>query len=533
MLTEVIERHARERPDDEAFTDCRSRVTWRQLHERVRVLAEGLMNLGLHPGDVLGLQLPNRVEAVELLLAGWTVGLVICPFPVTLRSREVEFILGFSSAKAVVIMDVFDGFSHAEMLRGIEAGLTELQHVIVLAQTNLNPGVSTWLSYSELVAEGMDLDVLSGDLTWRQTGPEDVCRLLFTSGSTGDPKGVLHTYNTTVPSNALQNTHMGISGESTILLFIPCMLNWGMFQVIQTILAGAKLVLMEKFEPVPVLTVIERERVTCFGSPPTALLALLRAPELALTKVESLTLVMTSGTSCPVEVLRETRERLGCEVMEGYGMTEVGWISATEAGDPVEEVVGSVGRPFPWMEVRVLGDTDVPPGDIGEIAVNGPFVCAGYYRNDARNHESWTEDGWFLTGDLGYIDSAGRLRLIGRSKEVIKHGGAQVWPRELEEILFTHPKIHEVAVVGVPDDYFGESTCACIIPSVGETITLDEVIRFLAPQVAKYKLPQYLVICDRFPYTATGKLQKHVLRQQALTEGSASIAGTSNKAEER
>lgn len=522
LLAAAIERNARERPFDEAFIDERTRLSWKELQEEACVVAGGLRDLGLQPGDVLAVQIPNRVEALVLFLAAWAVGIVVCPFPMTLRSREVEFILTFAGAKAVAIVDSFEGFSHIDMVEEIRPGLPALEHVIVIGEGRR----AGCRSYGSVAERKEPLDQIVARVEQHHPDSGDVCRLLFTSGSTGDPKGVLHTYDTTVPSNVLQNEHMGITGDSVMLLFIPAMLNWGMFQLLQTILAGAKLVMMEKFEPGRALRLIESERVTCVGCPPTALVALLRDPTLAATRIDSLALVATAGASCPVELLRETAERLGCDVMDGYGMTEVGWISATAMGDPIEEKVGSVGTPFPWMQVRVLDENhhDLVPGTTGEVAVGGPFVCGGYYHNDIRNRESWTSDGWFLTGDLGYIDPNGRLRLVGRSKEVIKHGGSQVWPRELEELLFTHPKIRDVAVVGVPDDYFGENICACVIPVAGATMSLEEITDFLKPRVAKYKLPQRLVICDQFPYTSTGKLQRHVLRQWAIDPSADTLA---------
>jgi acyl-CoA synthetase (AMP-forming)/AMP-acid ligase II len=207
-------------------------------------------------------------------------------------------------------------------------------------------------------------------------------------------------------------------------------------------------------------------------------------------------------------------------------MTEVGWISTTDPCAPPEETVGSVGRPYTWMGVRVIDDAghSVSAGVEGEVIVGGPCVCVGYYRNPERNEASFMQDGSFRTGDVGLIDEAGQLRLVGRTKDLIKHGGASVFPRELEEILYQHPKIAEIAVIGVPDPYFGENACACVVPRPGETVDLAEIVTFMRDRIATYKLPQRLEVMDELPHTSTGKVQKHRLRELVVSRPAAEPA---------
>lgn len=513
-LPDLLERNATECGDREAFADGRERITWRALHERTQRLAAGLLSLGIGKGDVVGIQLPNRIEFVVGLGAINQIGAVACPYDRALRQREIAFILRFSGAVATIVGTGATGFDHVAPMREIAPDLPGLRDVIVAGDARAAGG---FRRFSDLQATELDA-ASAAELRRRAPSVHDVNRLLFTSGSTGDPKGVLHTYATTLYGNYRQNEHMAADEDTVLLLFLPAGLNWGMFQILQTVIGRCRMVMMDTFEPDAVLETIAREGVTMFGTPPTGLIALLRHPDLGRHPIDSLRLIATAGTSCPIEILRRAREELGCPVIEGYGMTEVGWICATAAEDPPEETVGTVGRPFPWMNVRLLDDDerDVPPGETGEIAVGGPCVCVGYYRNPERNAETFTQDGWFRTGDLGLIDPTGRLCIIGRSKDIIKHGGASVVPREIEEILYTHPKIQEVAVVGVPDEYFGENGCACVIPREGETVDFDEMVEFLRPHIAKYKLPQRLEIMERFPYTSTGKLEKHVLRAWVL-----------------
>lgn len=216
-----------------------------------------------------------------------------------------------------------------------------------------------------------------------------------------------------------------------------------------------------------------------------------------------------------MKVLREANERLGCPVVDLYGMLETGVTSCTSQENPYDDV-GTVGQPYPWMGVRILdaNDVDAPLGAEGEIVKTGPTMMVGYYRNPAKNQESWTSDGWFRSGDRGYFDAAGRITISGRSKDMIIHGGANIWPRELEEVLVKHPGVADVAVIGVHDDYFGENVCACVIPRPGAALTLQGLIDFMKDEVAKYKLPQHFELFESFPLGPTGKVLKRELAQE-------------------
>jgi acyl-CoA synthetase (AMP-forming)/AMP-acid ligase II len=363
----------------------------------------------------------------------------------------------------------------------------------------------------------------------RPSDANDVMRIAFTSGTTGEPKAVMHTANTTLYMTRRENEERGIDGDATILVLLPVGLNAGFGTIVQVANAGARGVLMEKFSPTALLDLVERHRVTTFLTAPTALLAILRDDSLDDRDLSSLRVVQTGGSSTPVKVLSEANERLGCPVIDLYGMLETGVTSWTDPDEPYEEWVGTVGRPYPFMRIRIL-DSDgqeVPVGVEGEIVKTGPTISVGYYRNPDKNKESRTTDGWFRSGDRGFIDTAGRLTISGRSKDMIIHGGANIWPRELEEILVKHPDVADVAVVGIHDDYFGENACACVIPRPGTSPTLEDLIAFMKDDVAKYKLPQRLELFESFPLGPTGKVLKRDLtndveaRRSAAAEGAA------------
>ena len=512
---ELLQRNARECPHKVGYSDERGSITWGELWRRSMRLAGHLLDLGVRPGDVVGIQLPNRIEFVVALGAVNAVGAIACPQATALRSAEVERILGFSNAVLnIVARTDKTGFDYLAMLAKLKGSLADLQRVIVVDtdEADLPPWA---LSYESLMTRDSAGSELEKRLASAAPGVHDVNRVLFTSGSTGDPKAVLHTYASSIFSNYQINEHLRVGPDSVLLLFIPITLNWGLFQVIQTAVAQCRLILQQEFVAERLLRTVAKEQVTHLGGPPTAIVAILNSLAAEHPNLSSLQCYVTSGSSCPISLLRQVRREIGCSIIEGYGMTESGWIAATGQEDDPEATVGSVGRPFPGMEIRLLerdADADVPPGEPGEIAMRGPSVCVGYYRNEELNRAVWTADDWFRSGDLGYLDPAGRLRIVGRSKDLIKHGGSSIFPREIEELLLVHPKVADVAVVGFADSYFGENVCACVVVRPGQQFNLAEVIAFLRDKVARYKLPQRLEFFERLPYTPTGKVQKHLIR---------------------
>lgn len=513
-LADVFRRNARVFPDKVAYVDDHSQVTWGEVWQVSGEVASGLARRGVRRGDVVAVQLPNRLEFVFVLAAVVRLGAVFCQFPPDYRARETEFILEFSEAHTIVVPDTFRGFDHTEMIDGIRGRLPRLVNTVAVTTAD-----------SEIALDGdawVTLDQLRRDLDPADPAPDrpsdanDVMRIAFTSGTTGEPKAVMHTANTTLYMTRRENEERGIDGDATILVLLPVGLNAGFGTIVQVANAGARGVLMERFSPTALLDLVERHQVTTFLTAPTALLAILRDDSLDDRDLSSLRVVQTGGSSTPVKVLSEANERLGCPVIDLYGMLETGVTSWTDPDEPYEEWVGTVGRPYPFMRVRIL-DSDgqeVPVGVEGEIVKTGPTISVGYYRNPDKNKESRTTDGWFRSGDRGFIDTAGRLTISGRSKDMIIHGGANIWPRELEEILVKHPDVADVAVVGIHDDYFGENACACVIPRPGTSPTLEDFIDFMKDDVAKYKLPQHLELFESFPLGPTGKVLKRDLTNQ-------------------
>jgi non-ribosomal peptide synthetase component E (peptide arylation enzyme) len=506
----VLARRAAEHPERIAVVDHRTRLTYGELCRRVDAVAAGLAALGVGPGDVVTIQLPNWVEFAYVFFACERVGAVANQIGPDYRSREVEYILRFSESRAYVCPASFRGFDYVAMLTELRGGLPDLRSVCVLG----GDGAGGTVRLDDLIegrrgAPGFRPHAMDAN---------DVMRMAFTSGTTGNPKGVTHSFNTTLPAARILNEAMAVTADEVFLAYLPLGLNWGYLTLLQGLMAGARVVLLDRFGARAALELIERERVTFIPSAPASLIAMLNDPELGRFDLSSLRVVITGGASCPVETIRAYRQRIPGHLIELYGMLETGFHTFTRLTDDPEAVTGTIGRAAEGMGLRLIDadGRDVPPGAEGEIAAMGPSVHLGYHANPAANAELFTEDGWFRTGDLGQLDAAGNVRIVGRLKEMINRGGKKFFPREIEEILYTHPKILHAAIVGVPDDRLGERNCLCVIPRPGATISLDEAVEFLRGEVAVYKLPEELEVFAEFPFTPTGKIQRHALTRAVL-----------------
>ncbi len=510
ILHDVLSRRAAAHPDREALVDRRGRVTYGELKARVDRVAGKLGELGIGPGDVVTIQLPNWAEFAYVFFALERLGAVANQIGPDFRSREVEYILRFSESRAFVCPATFKGFDYVRMIQELRPGLQDLKTVCVLGD-----GAAAGLVSLDAIIYGTDA---AAPLRAAPLAADDVMRMAFTSGTTGNPKGVIHSHNTTLSTCRTLNRDMGVSGTEVFLIYLPLGLNWGYLTLVQTVIAGAKAVLLDQFSARAALQLVERERVTFIPTAPASIISMLNEPDLGRFDLSSLRVVITGGASCPVETIREFRARMHGHLIELYGMLETGFHTYTRLTDNPEAVTGTVGKPASGMGLRLIDEEgrDVPDGAEGEIAAQGPSVHLGYHKNPAANAELFTADGWFRSGDLGQYDPAGNLKIVGRRKEMINRGGKKFFPREIEEILYTHPKILHAAIVGLPDPRLGERNCLCVIPRRGEQIALEEVVAFLRDQVATYKLPETIEAFDEFPFTPTGKIQRFILTRQVL-----------------
>ncbi len=514
---EFIDEAAAAHPDREVFADGRRRISYGALKDEILRCAEFYRRIGIRRGDVVTVQLPNWIEFAVAFFALELIGAIANKVNPDFRARELDYILKFSGSSAYVFPREFRGFDFLSMAKGLRASVPGLTHLIVAGEaTDGIHSLGELRSCPPLAAEHhVHMD------------PNEVCRMAFTSGTTGDPKCVLHSFNTTIYAPWLLNRDMGVTERDVLLTYLPVGLNWGYITLMQTIMAGARAVLMERFSARAALELIERERVTYIPTAPAAIVSMLADPELGRFDLSSLRVVITGGASAAIETIRDYQARAKGHLIELYGMLETGFHTYTGFTDDPEKVNGTIGRLVGDMEIRILdaGGNDVPYGEIGEVAARGPSVHLGYHNNAAANAASFSDDGWFRTGDLGrFVDAAGNVQLSGRSKEIINRGGKKFFPREVEEILYTHPNVMHAAMVGLPDARLGERNCLCVIPKSGRDLSLDEAVTFLKGQIADYKLPETIERFEEFPMTGTGKIRRHVLRDQVLARHKPSAA---------
>ena len=514
-LATVLARRVSETPDHEALTDSTHRLTYRELAHGIDRMAARLHSLGIGQGDVVTIQLPNWIEFALVFFALERLGAVAVTVSVDFRSRELEYIMRFSGSKMFVCCERFREFDHAAMAQELKRRLP------VLACVGVVRGAPP--------AGMVSLDDVAAALGWPAgfepvaMDADTVMRMAFTSGTTGNPKGVMHSHNTTLAACRILNGDLALGPDDVMLIWLPLGLNWGYLTLVQSILAGAKAVLLDRFRAAAALDLITRERVTYIPTAPASLTSILQEPDLAQWDLSSLRIVVSGGASAPVETIRAWRRAAPSVLLELLGMLETGYQTYTRPTDDPERVAGSVGRPASHMGLKLvdLEGREVARGEEGDICCDGPSVHLGYHNNPTANAEAFLPDGWFRSGDLGMIDRDGNLRIVGRLKEMINRGGKKFFPREIEEILYTHPQVLYAAIVGIPDQRLGERNCLCLVPRPGEAPTLEDLIAFLGDSVATYKLPERLELFTQFPFTPTGKIQRHALVRDVVARMSA------------
>jgi acyl-CoA synthetase (AMP-forming)/AMP-acid ligase II len=504
---EVLAERAKAHPDREVFSDAFGRITYGELKDKVERCAEFLRRNGIGRGDVVTLQLPNRIAFPIVFFALELIGAIANKVNPDFRARELEFILKFSGSRALVCPREFKNFDYVGMAKGLQQAAPALAHVIIAGGTaDGTLDLDSGLRECPPIAAGHRVKM----------SPDEIFRMGFTSGTTGDPKCVLHSFNTTLYAGYLLNADMKVTETDVMLIYLPIGLNWGYCTLLQTIMAGARAVLLERFSARAALELIQKEHITYIATAPASIVAILNDPELDTFDSSSLRVVITGGASAAIETIRDFQARMNGHLIELYGMLETGFHTYTRFTDDPQKVNGTIGRVVGEMELRIIDDAgrDVPSGEIGEIAARGPSVHLGYYNNPSANAAAFIPGTWFRTGDLGrYVDEHRNVQITGRSKEIINRGGKKYFPREIEEILYTHPKILHAAVIGIPDPRLGERNCLCVVAKPQQTLALDEVVTFLKGQVADYKLPEMIEAFDDLPMTGTGKIRRHILRE--------------------
>lgn len=510
--SEHLARAAREWPAHVAFVEGRSRVSVAALARRVDALAAGLRRLGLGRGDVVSWQIPGWIEGIELHFAIDRVGAVSNPLLPILREREVSFIAREAGSRALFVPGFHRGFDHRAMALAVRERCPDLEHVVVVR----DDPASGQLAHASL------FDEPPAPVTPASRGPHEVSAVFYTSGTTAEPKGVLHTHATLGHFLAVQQAALG-DGAAVGILWFPLthvggVCAFGTAPVAQR----TRAVLLDPFDPQRALDLVEAEGVTSAGGPTPILQALLAARGFSPGRVASVRVAGIGATDVPPELVRQVAEGLDAFVYRSYGMTECPMATAGRRGDPVDALRCTDGRPSPGVELRVVDESgrEVEPGREGEIELFGPQLFVGY-ADPALDRDAILPDGFLRTGDLGIRDEAGFVRITGRRKDVILRKGENLSAKAIEDELHEHPAVVEAAVVGVPDASCGERVAACIVarpglpaPDVG---ALGAFLRGRGVMVQK--IPEQVEILAELPRNATGKVMKHELRARLSARG--------------
>ena len=495
------------------------RLTYQQVDTQSSALAASLHELGIEAGDRFALNLPNWPEYIVAMFAAAKLGAVIVPLNPRYTTPELQYMLRHSETVVVVTAENFEGVDYLARFEGFLTSLPDLQYVVSVGEEDL------W--YDDRIYQFEDL-VSSGegrDFPRAEVSPEeDVFAILYTSGTMGKPKGVSLTHSNLLATAASTSDALGVRPED-VVFGVNCLFNiFGVGPgVLGTVAAGATLVLQEDGDPRESLAIIERERVTVHHGVPTTFVRELQAQAEQPHDLSSLRTGLVAGAPVPEELVGRIQREMVPQIQIGYGMTETGsMVSVTRPDDPPGKQLRTVGRPLEGVEVKVIDTdgSDLPEESVGELAIRGCGVMRGYYRQPGETSHAFTEDGFFLTGDLGMVDEEGYLHIIGRRKELIIRGGFNVYPREVEDRLHAHPAVLDAAVVGLPDEVLGEIACACIVPVEGAIVTGEEIKDFCREVMADYKVPDLVRFLDSFPMTGSGKVRRIELARMISAEES-------------
>jgi fatty-acyl-CoA synthase len=497
------------------------RWTYQELKRKVDDFAAGLLALGLEPGDRVGIWSPNNAEWAVTQFATAKAGLILVNINPAYRLAEADYALNKVECKALVTASRFKTSDYVGMLNELRSSnrLLHLQTIIRIGGASAG-----MLAFDEVPGLAKPehrkrLDEIAATLQF-----DDPINIQFTSGTTGYPKGATLSHHNILNNGYFIGETMRLSEQDRICIPVPLYHCFGMvLGNLACVTHGSAMVYPgEGFDPLAVLETVEAERCTGLYGVPTMFIAELGHADFKKFNLSTLRTGIMAGSPCPIEVMKQVVKDMHMnEVTICYGMTETSPVSfQTSADDPLEKRVGSVGRIHPHVEVKVV-DADgriVPAGMAGELCTRGYSVMRGYWNDEEKTREAIDQARWMHTGDLATIDDEGYCNIVGRIKDMVIRGGENIYPREIEEFLYKHPKVADVQIIGVPDKKYGEELCAWVRLKANHACTEEEIRQFCQGQIAHYKIPRYVKFVDAFPMTVTGKIQKFLMREQARKE---------------
>jgi fatty-acyl-CoA synthase len=529
---ELLEEKARIQPEVEAvvYADRGLRWSYHEFNQQCRQAAKGFMNLGINKGDHIAIWASNTPEWLVSQFSTGKMGAVLVTVNTNYRTAELEYLLKQSDSKTIILMEEFRGASYIDMLYEIcpelktskpgeleSSKLPYLKNVIVLGEKTY-PGTYSW---QDIMERGDDVEEGELDERLSSLSPHDAINMQYTSGTTGFPKGVMLTHSNIVNNGYNIAGCMRLTNEDRLCIPVPFFHCFGcVLGTLACVSVGATMVPLQEFDPKQVLQTVQDEKCTGLHGVPTMFISELNLPDFEQYDLTHLRTGIMAGSNCPIEVMKGVMDKMGAdEITIAYGQTESSpVITQTRTHDPIELKVETVGKALPNVEVKIVepgSSREVPHGVQGELCTRGYHVMKGYYKNEEATRLAIDQEGWLHTGDLAVMDEHGYCRITGRLKDMIIRGGENIYPREIEEFLYSHPKVLDVQVIGIPDEVYGEEVMAWIIMKDGLTATAEEIREYCTGKISRHKIPRYIEFTDSYPMTASGKIQKFRLREQA------------------
>jgi fatty-acyl-CoA synthase len=516
--------------------------TYKQFNKVVDTCAKAFLAVGVEKGDRVGIWSPNRYEWTVTQFATAKIGAILVNINPSYRLNELEYALNQSGCSVLVTADQFKTSHFTEMLFTLapelnqcEAGylislkVPQLRTIIRMADDK-EQGMLRW---DDFLKKGKKITQNVLETRQKSLSADEPINIQYTSGTTGFPKGATLSHHNILNNGFFVGELMNFTEKDRLVIPVPLYHCFGMVMGnLACITHGAAMIYAsEGFEPATALAAVEREKATGLFGVPTMFIAELDLPDFTQYDLTSLRTGIMAGSPCPIEVMKKVQSLMHISEMEiAYGMTETSPVSTqTRIGTPLEKQVSTVGQIHPHLEVKIIdpetGQT-VKRGDSGELCTRGYSVMLGYWGNEAATHKAIDAARWMHTGDLATMDTEGYVKIVGRIKDMIIRGGENIYPREIEEFLYTHPSISDVQVIGVPDLKFGEAVMAWVRLKEGETVSLEDIKQFCNGQIAHFKTPQYVRLTDTFPMTVTGKVRKVEMREISIRELGLTIVET-------
>ncbi|MER2078318.1 MAG: AMP-binding protein [Psychrobacillus psychrotolerans] len=529
---EIVKEAARKFPDTEAYVypEHGIRKTYKEFDKETDELAKAFIGMGIQKGEHVAIWSDNKREWLLSQFATGKMGAVLVTVNTNYQEKELEYLLQQSDATTLILCESFKGTSYLDIVRAIcpeiihsEKGniLSEkfphFKRVIVMTD-NEYKGMYSWaelLSHADKVSD----DTLENAL--KSLHNQEVINIQYTSGTTGFPKGVMLSHKNVVNNGQLVGDYIYLTEKDRLCIPVPFFHCFGcVMGTIASVTHGTTMVIIEQFNPVKVLQIVQDEKCTALHGVPTMFIAELNHPDFKQFKLSTLRTGIMAGSICPIEVMKKVITDMGAsEITIAYGQTESSpVITQTKTDDPIEKRVSSVGKPHPAVEVKIidpLTGEDTPTGVPGVLCTRGYLVMKGYYKNEQATRSAIDPNGWLHTGDIAVVDEEGYIDITGRIKDMVIRGGENIYPKEVEEFLYQHPKVQDVQVVGVPDPKYGEELMAWVILKSGEHITSDELKEYCKGKISYHKIPKYIEFIESYPMTASGKIQKFLLREMS------------------